>query len=574
MIFFLKLLKLLTFREKKKLIYIFILLFINSAVELISIGLLLPLLTILLNEKLIFFGIDFSHYNQNITYINLLTKVSIIVCLAFLIKNLFIFYFFTEQSRYARDVQYRLSSNLFYNYLSQKYLFFANINSAFLIRNMSSTGTLSIGLSSYVILISEILLCSLMIVYLFFLNFLPTLLSITFFLLLFLLIYRSSRKKISTLGQLNLNYSGLINKQYIHAFGLIKTIKIFNLEKVMSNFFNKLFFNSLYTSYKLDLILQIPKLLVETIIIIFICGIMIIMSVQGKTSTEILLIILVYAAVGLRFIPSTTRIISAAQRIKTYTPAIINLFDEFIKTSFVTNVNKENIIITSASEIRLDNISHQFKDSHPILKDINMKINKNEPIGIYGESGSGKSTLVNILSGLIVPSKGKIYIDGNYFDYKKNIYLKIGYVPQDTQIFDDTIWNNVTFFQEKNKNNLDLFWDAVKKANLYEYIYSANNLLKEDLLVGERGFKISGGQAQRIGIARALFLGSNILIFDEVTSSLDRQNEKEIIKTIYSLKKDKIIIIISHNKDNLYFCDQIFEIKDMSILKKIIKQNI
>jgi len=571
MIFFFKLLKLLTLREKKKLIYIFILLFINSAVELISIGSLLPLLTILLNEKFIFFGMDFSHYNQNITYINLLIRVSIIVGLAFLIKNLFIFYFFTEQSRYARDVQYRLSSNLFYNYLSQKYLFFANTNSAFLIRNMSSTATLSIGLSSYVILISEILICILMIVYLCFLNFLPTLLSIIFFFFLFLLIYRSSRKKISTLGQLNLNYSGLINKQYIHAFGLIKTIKIFNLEKVMSNFFNKLFFNSLYASYKLDLILQIPKLLVETIIIIFICGIMIIMTVQGKTSTEILLIILVYAAVGLRFIPSTTRIISAAQRIKTYTPAIINLFDEFIKTSFVTKTNKENIIISSASEIRLENISHQFKDSQPILKDINMRINKNQPIGIYGDSGSGKSTLVNILSGLIIPSKGKIYIDDNYFDYKKNICLKIGYVPQDTQIFDDTIWNNVTFFQEKNKNNLDLFLDAVKKVNLYEYIYSPNNFLKEDLLVGERGSKISGGQAQRIGIARALFLGSNILIFDEVTSSLDRQNEKEIIKTIYSLKKDKIIIIISHNKDNLYSCDQIFEIKDMSILTKIIK---
>jgi ABC-type multidrug transport system fused ATPase/permease subunit len=571
MIFFIKLLKLLTFREKKKLIYIFILLFINSAVELISIGSLLPLLTILLNEKLILFGIDFSHYNQNITYINLLILVSIIVGLAFLIKNLFIFFFFTEQGRYARDVQYRLSSNLFYNYLSQKYLFFVNTNSAFIIRNMSSTATLSIGLSSYIILISEILICLLMLAYLCFLNFLPTLLSIIFFFFLFLLIYRSSRKKISNLGQLNLNYSGLLNKQYIQAFGLIKTIKIFNLEKIMSNFFNKLFFNNLNTSYKLDLILQIPKLLVETIIIIFICGIMIIMSVQGKTSAEILLIILVYAAVGLRFIPSTTRIISAAQRIKTYTPAIINLFDEFIKTSFVTKANKENIIISSASEIRLENISHQFEESHLVLKDINIKIYKNQPIGIYGESGSGKSTLVNILSGLITPSKGKIYIDDNYFDYKKNICLKIGYVPQDTQIFDDTIWNNVTFFQEKNKNNLDLFLDAVKKVNLYEYIYSPNNLLKEDLLVGERGFKISGGQAQRIGIARALFLGSNILIFDEVTSSLDNQNEKEIIKTIYSLKKDKIIIIISHNKDNLYSCDQIFEIKDMSILKKIIK---
>lgn len=569
MIFFVKLLKLLTLPEKKKLTYIFILLLINSTVELISIGSLLPLFTILLNEKFIFFGIDFSHYNQNITYENLLIKVLIIVGLIFLIKNLFIFYFFKEQSRYARDLQYRLSSNLFYNYLSQKYLFFANTNSAFLMRNMSSTASLSIGLSSYVILISEILLGSLMIAYLCFLNFLPTLLSIIFFLLLFLLIYRSSRKKISNLGQLNLNNSGLLNKQYIHAFGLIKTIKIFNLEKLLSNFFNKLFLNSLYTSYKLDLILQIPKLLVETVIILFICGIMIIMSVQGKTPTEILLIVAVYIAVGLRFMPLTTRVISAAQRIKTYTPAIINLFDEFIKTSFVTKVNEENIIISSASEIKLENISHQFKDSHLILKDINMKINKNQPIGIYGESGSGKSTLVNILSGLIIPSKGKIYIDDNYFDCKKNISLKIGYVPQDTQIFDDTIWNNVTFFQEKNKNNLDLFLDAVKKVNLYEYIYCPNNLLREDLLVGERGFKISGGQVQRIGIARALFLGSNILIFDEVTSSLDRQNEKEIIKTIYSLKKDKIIIIISHNKDNLYSCDQIFEIKNMSIFKRL-----
>ena len=206
MIFFFKLLKLLTLREKKKLIYIFILLFINSAVELISIGSLLPLLTILLNEKFIFFGMDFSHYNQNITYINLLIRVSIIVGLAFLIKNLFIFYFFTEQSRYARDVQYRLSSNLFYNYLSQKYLFFANTNSAFLIRNMSSTATLSIGLSSYVILISEILICILMIVYLCFLNFLPTLLSIIFFFFFFFLIYIFFKKKIFKLKKLNLNY--------------------------------------------------------------------------------------------------------------------------------------------------------------------------------------------------------------------------------------------------------------------------------------------------------------------------------------------------------------------------------
>ena len=171
------------------------------------------------------------------------------------------------------------------------------------------------------------------------------------------------------------------------------------------------------------------------------------------------------------------------------------------------------------------------------------------------------------MSGLIFPSKGSIYIDDKLSLPNNNLIPKIGYVTQETQIFDDTIWNNITLFHEKNKNSQNLFISSIKKANLYSFVYSLTNDLKEDLLVGERGSKISGGQIQRIGIARALFLNSHILVFDEATSALDEPNSKEIIETIFSLKIDKLIIIISHNKNNLINCDQVFEVKKKQVIK-------
>ena len=143
----------------------------------------------------------------------------------------------------------------------------------------------------------------------------------------------------------------------------------------------------------------------------------------------------------------------------------------------------------------------------------------------------------------------------------------IGYVPQDTQIFDDTIWNNITLFKEKSEQNMDLFKKVIKRSNLFNFVYSTNiKKRKEDMILGERGSKISGGQMQRIGIARALFVNPDILIFDEATNSLDSKNEKDILKTIYSLKKDKIIIIISHSKINLNRCDKIYKIENQKII--------
>ena len=158
-----------------------------------------------------------------------------------------------------------------------------------------------------------------MISYLLFLNFIPTILAFTFFLVFFLIVYKSSKEKIFNLTKLQQDLQRIINKNYISSFGLMKIIKIFNLEKKILNFLNKPYFNSVNAEYKTGLMLQIPKLLIEVCSILTICFVILFMSLlQNSSNEEILLFLVVYAAIGIRLIPASTRIMSSFQKIKTY----------------------------------------------------------------------------------------------------------------------------------------------------------------------------------------------------------------------------------------------------------------
>ena len=551
-------------KEKKKIPYVSFLILLNTLLEVISIGILIPLVSIFINDKNnFFFGINPEIYLANINISNPLILITILVGIIYIFKNLFIYFFYAYQGKYVRDIQFRVTNELYSNYLRQKYSFFLDNDTGTLIRNINSTGAISLCLLSYLTLLVEIILSLTMISYLLFLNFIPTILAFTFFLVFFLIIYKSSKQKIFNLTKLQQDLQRIINKNYISSFGLMKIIKIFNLEKKILNFLNKPYFNSVNAEYKTGLILQIPKLLIEVCSILTICFVILFMSLlQNSSNEEILLFLIVYAAIGIRLIPASTRIMSSFQRIKTYSPPLILLFNEFKKTK--TNILLKNKVNEKISKIKLKNITIKYNSQRPVLKNISIEFEKNKIIGLIGESGSGKSSLMNVICGLIPVSSGKILFN----EKKNNIQFPlIGYVPQDTQIFDDTIWNNVTFFSEKNEKNMKKFIYALKKVNLLDLLKtSKKDNYKEDLILGERGSKISGGQMQRVGIARAIFIDPEIYIFDEITSYLDQKNANDIINSIKLLKKEKIIIVISHNKKNLDICDKVFEIKKQKLV--------
>ncbi|MBX7046511.1 MAG: ABC transporter ATP-binding protein/permease [Ignavibacteria bacterium] len=197
------------------------------------------------------------------------------------------------------------------------------------------------------------------------------------------------------------------------------------------------------------------------------------------------------------------------------------------------------------SKIELKNASFSYKDK-PILEDVDLTVSKNEVIAFVGESGSGKTTLVNLLSGLFPLDKGSMLIDGrlredlNIATYQN----RIGYITQDPVIFNDTIFNNISFWDTPSEENKKKFQNAIKKASVDEFINSLPE--KENTVLGHFGVNLSGGQKQRISIARELYKDIDILILDEATSALDSETEKAIQDNIDSLKGYYTILIVAH----------------------------
>lgn len=208
------------------------------------------------------------------------------------------------------------------------------------------------------------------------------------------------------------------------------------------------------------------------------------------------------------------------------------------------------------SEIKCTNLSFSFGETG-VLNNIDLEIPINKSIAFVGESGSGKTTLVNVLAGLLEPSEGKVLIDGQSIQsLNKTKYQKrIGYITQEAVIFNDTIYNNISFWAEKTPENLKRFYNVVEQAALTEFLQELPN--KEDTLLGNNGINVSGGQKQRISIARELFKDIDILIMDEATSALDSETEKAIQESIEALQGQYTLIIVAHRLATIRNVDMI-----------------
>ena len=215
-------------------------------------------------------------------------------------------------------------------------------------------------------------------------------------------------------------------------------------------------------------------------------------------------------------------------------------------------------------ELELRNISFYYGDT-AVLKEISLTIKKNETVAFVGESGSGKTTLVNIACGLLPVEKGEYLINGNKIENidKSDLQKKIGYITQDPVIFNDTLFNNVTFWSDRNHENEEKFWRAVEQAAIVDYIQELPE--KEDAILGNNGINLSGGQRQRISIARELYKQVEILILDEATSALDSETEKAIQHNIDELKGNYTMLIVAHRISTIKNADRIVVMKNGKI---------
>jgi ABC-type bacteriocin/lantibiotic exporter with double-glycine peptidase domain len=216
--------------------------------------------------------------------------------------------------------------------------------------------------------------------------------------------------------------------------------------------------------------------------------------------------------------------------------------------------------ISFNSKIELKNISYKY-DKKNIIQDFNLIIEKNDFVAIIGPSGSGKSTLIDIILGLRKPQNGTLKIDNTPFDYQNlnSWWCQIGIVSQRVNLLDDSIMNNILL---GDKLDIKKFEEALIKASLYDFVYSLEMSHNHQLI--NNGANISGGQRQRLLIARALYKSPTILIFDEATSALDELTELNLLEEIRNLTNSVTVIFITHNNNVKQFCNKIFSIDSLN----------
>lgn len=288
--------------------------------------------------------------------------------------------------------------------------------------------------------------------------------------------------------------------------------------------------------------------------------------INDTPKKTILLQISFFFIVGIRLSPIAVQIYKFFQTLKYTNPTFDKISRDLNMTEKNLNLSKKKI--TFNEKIVINNLSFDYDNGKNIIKNLSLIIKKKDFIGIFGKSGIGKTTLLEIILGLLPPKKGEIKSDkldiySNYLSW----FNYIGYIPQNPILLDDTIVNNILFEKRHQKFNYINIEKCLKLVNLK---FKKNEILSKK--IGENGKKLSEGQKQRLAIARSLYRNPEILVLDEITSSLDEKNEKNIIKLLKKLNRTKTILFVSHKKTSLKYCNKVFEFRSNKlVLKKRIK---
>ena len=548
---------------KKTFLKIFILTFLIMILEIMGVALVVPFIEIILGqsdqfiEKYNFLELEILNQNENFVIFAIL-----ILLVFFIFKSLFSVYVNRSFVYTVYRTRTNIQKKILDNFIGQNLEAHLKKNSSSMINiinnevNVFCTATFL----SLINCTTEILVTIGLVLLLIFYEptaFLFFSLSLIFPVYFF---YSFTKNKQKIFGMTREKYDQLALQSLQQAMHGIREVKLTEKEKIFSKFYNdnisqsanSIAGNLAWTAY--------TRIFIEFLVVASISLLtFFIFSKDNTTGTNLISTLGLFAVAVFRILPSLTRIINSLQSITFGNNSLNTVHESLQKLKQVNTTKYQNKKFKNT--LSLDDLSFRYENNKNIFENVNLEINKGELIGIIGPSGSGKSTLVDIISGLLKPSDGKIIIDDKILgQYEK---INCGYVSQNVFLMDDTIQKNIAFGQNDNEVNINRVNQAVKESQLEEFVKKLPEGL--NTIVGERGTKISGGQKQRIGIARALYSDADLLIFDESTNALDSNTEKEFFNTILKMKKMKTIIFISHKNIFMEYFDKIYQIKNNSI---------
>ena len=551
---------------KKEFIFFYIILISGVAVTLLD---LLSFLTIIPLFNIIFLNQEISLLNIKLSTVDINFKLLIIIffSLLFIIKNFLIIFYNYKFINFFRNIKTKVANKLFNTFLNQEYILFINNSSKNILQKTKDhVNHIDILLNSFIIIFVEILFLIGILVILFFSNYKIFLLTSSIFLIVGIIYLKLVKKKITQWSQSYHQYIGYIDNIILEGINGFKDIVFYNLKNNFSKNLDVNISNANHYLSRLNFLNHIQKYWLE-IVGVTIISLALFYLVQTDLNVLKLMPVLSLFVISIfRILISSSRVFAAAQNIKFFYSSLesVKKYLEDLQIKKTIIYNKE---FKFDESIKFDNVSFNYSVNSPsILKDISLTIYKNDFSVIVGKNGSGKSTFLNLVSGFLQPTEGKIIVDNQYdlFANRESFIQNSSYVQQNIFLLDANIINNIVLTNDKLIDSVKLN-KIISLLQIKDYFKNLPDQLNTQ--VGVNGMKLSGGQKQLISLARALYREADTLFFDEPTSALDKNIQNSFIKVLDSLKRKKTIFLVTHDVGIFSGCyDRIINIDSNKIL--------
>jgi len=358
-----------------------------------------------------------------------------------------------------------------------------------------------------------------------------------------------SKRKLGRLGRTRVEHHGRMIQWVNQSLGGIKEVKVLGREAYFVEAFRMSSLPYAEALRDSSLTERYPRLMVETAAVLGLVGLVTAFLIGGADLQHALPVLALFGVALVRLVPSVTSIVGGINGIRFYAPSVGIVHRDLAEAGAAMAASTQagaSGAVAFHDRIEINELTYSYQDgADPALDRVTLMIPRGRTVAFVGTSGAGKTTLVNLLLGLLEPTHGQILVDG--ISIKGNLagwQRQLGYIPQDIYLSDETLRMNVAFGVPDAEIDDAAIWQALESAQLASFVRALPEQLQT--MVGERGIRISAGQRQRIGIARALYHSPELLVLDEATSALDTETERQFVSAVTSLSKTKTIIMVAH----------------------------
>ncbi len=568
-------------KQKGQLVGLGVLILIGGLLETLGVSMILPVVGVIMDPQsimenaLVIRVISFLHIQTDRQLIMVMLGGMIAL---YVIKNAYFVFQIYVQNTFVTRNRNRMISRVMREFLNRPYEEYlgADIPTVFRLTDSDIPNAFQLVLVM-IQMVTEIVVAVSLSIMLVVVSPVMSVFIVMIFLGMTLVITKVLKPRLNRIGHKNQTIQSRIAKWRIQSIYGLKDVKVLHREE----FFVRNYYESgavgANVARNYAVLNNLPRLLIETIFMAAMLLFIMLYIVRGGDVMVLAPQLSAFAVAAIRIMPGTNRINTYLSEIAYAQPCLDYLYEN-LNESMKMDVNGSVTGLTGAAaqelpELRLqdrivlDHITYAYPNTvKPIFTDAHMEVKKGQSVGIMGPSGAGKSTIVDILLGLLRVQEGTITCDGvSIFENYPSWLAGIGYIPQSIYLIDESIRDNIAFGIDADRIDDRRIWEVLEEAQLREFVEELPEGL--DTTIGDRGVRISGGQRQRLGIARALYHDPEILVFDEATSALDSDTEKAVMDAVNSFHGRKTMVIIAHRLNTIAKCDVIYKVENEKIVE-------